>query len=73
MAKSTAKKPGKALNAANLKALGAERLAALLLEVADDHPAAKRLVRLELAGAASAELFERTYDDYRARVAQVYS
>jgi uncharacterized phosphosugar-binding protein len=25
-----------------------------------------------IGGAASAELFERTYDDYRARVAQVY-
>jgi len=25
-----------------------------------------------IGNAASAELFERTYDDYRARVAQVY-
>jgi hypothetical protein len=51
----SAKRPGKTLNAANLKALGAERLAALLLDVAGDYPAAKRRLRLELAGAASAE------------------
>ena len=49
------RKSGKALNAANLKALGSERLAALVLELADDHPAAKRLLRLALAGESSAE------------------
>ena len=51
----TKRKSGKALNAANLKALGSERLAALVLELADDHPAAKRLLRLALAGESSAE------------------
>ena len=41
------------LNAKNLEALGAPRLAALLLELATGNAAAKRKLRLELAGEAS--------------------
>lgn len=41
---------GKALNAKNLEALGAGRLAALLLEAADGDAGLKRRLRLELAG-----------------------
>ena len=47
-------KSRKALNAANLEALGAARLAAILLAVADDLPATKRRLRLELAAEAGA-------------------
>ena len=39
------------LNAKNLEALGAERLAELLLEVTEGNAAAKRRLRIELAGA----------------------
>src|SRR6056297_332392 len=41
------------LNAANLKALGAERLAELLIEISTGDAAAKRKLRLALAGAQS--------------------
>lgn len=41
------------LNAKNLEALGAERLAELLLEVSAGNAAAKRRLRLALAGAQS--------------------
>ena len=43
----------KTLNASNLAALGAERLAELLIEISDGNAAAKRRLRLELAGAES--------------------
>jgi hypothetical protein len=43
----------KALNAANLEALGATRLARLLIEISEGNPPAKRRLRLELAGADS--------------------
>ncbi|MEM6942649.1 MAG: DUF6880 family protein [Pseudomonadota bacterium] len=43
----------KTLNATNLAALGADRLAALLLEVTKGDAAAKRRLRLELAGEES--------------------
>ena len=47
----------KALNARNLEALGAERLAELLMEISTGRSAARRLLRLELAGAeGTAEL-----------------
>ena len=47
----------KALNARNLEALGAERLAELLIEVSKSRPVARRLLRLELARAeGTAEL-----------------
>ena len=42
-------KPRKALTAANLELLGADRLAAILLEVADGQPTTKRRLRMELA------------------------
>ena len=43
----------KTLNAKNLEALGAARLAELLLEISTGNAAAKRRLRLELAGAES--------------------
>ena len=47
----------KTLNTRNLEALGAERLAELLIEICKGRPAARRLLRLELAGAlGTAEL-----------------
>ena len=42
-----------ALNAKNLVTLGAERLAELLIEISTGNAAAKRRLRLELAGAQS--------------------
>jgi len=45
--------PKKTLTAKNLEALGAERLAELLIEIGDASPAVKRRLRLELAGAQS--------------------
>lgn len=45
----------KTLNAPNLVALGAERLAAVLLDVADGDPALKRRLRMELASEVGAE------------------
>ena len=43
----------KTLNAGNLEALGAARLAALLMEISEGNAAAKRRLRLELAGTES--------------------
>jgi uncharacterized protein DUF6880 len=43
----------KTLNAKNLEALGAERLAELLIEISRGNAAAQRRLRLELVGAAS--------------------
>jgi hypothetical protein len=43
----------KTLNAKNLEGLGAERLAELLIEISTGNAAAKRRLRLELAGAQS--------------------
>ena len=43
----------KALNAANLEALGSTRLAQLLIEISEGNAPAKRRLRLELAGADS--------------------
>ena len=45
--------PKNALNAQNLEALGAKRLAELLIEISDGDAAAKRRLRLALAGAQS--------------------
>jgi hypothetical protein len=42
-----------ALNAKNLEALGVGRLAELLIEISTGNAAAKRRLRLELAGAQS--------------------
>jgi hypothetical protein len=41
----------KALNAANLEALGTTRLARLLIEISEGNAPVKRRLRLELAGA----------------------
>lgn len=46
--------PKTTLNAKNLEALGAERLALLLIEISTGSAASKRRLRLELAGAQSA-------------------
>ena len=43
----------KALNMANLEALGAPRLAQLLIEISEGNASVKRRLRLELAGADS--------------------
>ncbi len=43
----------KTLNVSNLEALGTKRLAELLIEISAGNAAAKRLLRLELAGAES--------------------
>ena len=43
---------GKTLNAANLEALGAARLAALLLDISANDAVAKRRLRLALAGSS---------------------
>ena len=43
----------KTLNESNLEALGAKRLAELLIEISAGNGAAKRLLRLELAGTES--------------------
>jgi hypothetical protein len=49
----------KTLNAKNLEVLGAERLAQLLIEISTGSAAAKRRLRLELAGAESPREVER--------------
>ena len=73
----TVKRTGskKTLTTANLAALGAERLADLLIDVAEGHAQIKRRLRLELAGEIgpedlAAELAKRidTVADSRARV-----
>jgi Family of unknown function (DUF6880) len=43
----------KTLNAKNLEALGAQRLAELLIDISAGDASAKRRLRLELAGAES--------------------
>jgi hypothetical protein len=45
----------KTLNAPNLEALGAERLAAVLMDVADGDPSLKRRLRMELASEVGAD------------------
>lgn len=45
----------KAVNAPNLAALGAERLAAILMDTADDDPTLKRRLRMELASEVGPE------------------
>lgn len=60
------------LNAKNLEALGAERLAQLLIEISTGNAAAKRKLRLALAGAqgpkeAAREITKRLTSIARAR------
>lgn len=62
----------KTLNSTNLEALGAERLAVLLMEISDGNAAAKRRLRLELTGAQNPaavgrEVRKRLTAIYRAR------
>src|SRR5579862_8097939 len=45
----------KTLNVRNLVELGADRLAELLVEISSGNPAAKRRLRLELAGVQSSD------------------
>ena len=58
----------KALNAKNLEALGAERLAELLIEISTGKSGARRLLRLELAGAEGAAELAR---EVRRRLATI--
>ncbi|MDP1632063.1 MAG: hypothetical protein Q8L66_11660 [Caulobacter sp.] len=61
----TAKKPpasARRLTAANLEALGAESLSALLLELADSQPALKRRLRMELSARVGAEALAEEID-----------
>jgi len=46
----------KSVNTENLAALGAQRLAAILMDLADQHADTKRRLRLELAGQAGGEI-----------------
>jgi hypothetical protein len=56
------------LNAANLATLGAGRLAELLIEISNGNAAAKRLLRLELAGAEGPALLAK---EIRKRLATI--
>ncbi len=58
----------KTLNAKNLEALGAARLAELLLEISEGDANAKRRLRLELAGAQSPQLLAK---EVRKRLATI--
>ena len=74
--KTPSKKPGKALTAANLEQLGADRLAAILLEVAEGQPTTKRRLRMELAArigpeALAAEI-EKPLESIRAANGRVH-
>ena len=60
----------KTLNAKNLEALGAERLAALLIEVSTGNAAIKRQLRLELAGAQSPKEVAREVRNRLATIAR---
>jgi len=57
------------LNHANLVALGAERLADLALELADEQPVVKRRLRLELAAAAGPDVLAGEIDKALAAMA----
>ena len=55
----------KAPNARNLEALGAKRLAELLIEISKGRTVARRLLRLELAGTEStAELAREVWQQF---------
>ncbi len=64
---------GKALNAANLQALGAPRLAGLLLEISTGDAAARRRLRLELAGSAGSADVARQVTKRLASIARARS
>ena len=58
----------RSLNAANLEALGADRLAELLIRVSKDRPVARRLLRLELAAKEGPAALAR---DVRQRLTEI--
>ena len=64
---------GKALNAANLQALGAARLAGLLIEISTGDAAARRRLRLELAGSAGSADVARQVTKRLASIARARS
>lgn len=70
--KAPAKRTGskKTLNAANLERLGAERLAALIMEITEGQAAIKRRLRLELAGEAGADELGVELDKRLASIAE---
>ena len=70
---SSAMAKGKALTAANLQALGAERLAALLLEISAGDTAAKRRLRLAIAGDAGSDEAAREVAKRLASIAKARS
>ncbi|MFZ4607625.1 MAG: DUF6880 family protein, partial [Caulobacter sp.] len=57
------------LTAANLEALGAESLAALLLELSDSQPALKRRLRMELSAEVGAPALAEEIDKRLAMIA----
>lgn len=63
----------KTLNQGNLEALGAARLAELLLEIAADDAAAKRRLRLELAGASGTAAVVREVENRLSTIAKARS
>lgn len=60
----------KTLNLANLERLGAERLAALMMEITEGQAAIKRRLRLELAGEAGPEDLANELDKRLASIAE---
>ncbi|HYE46780.1 MAG TPA: hypothetical protein VEA44_13525 [Caulobacter sp.] len=70
--KAPAKRTGskKTLNLANLERLGAERLAALMMEITEGQAAIKRRLRLELAGEAGPEELAGEIDKRLASIAE---
>lgn len=70
--KAPAKRTGskKTLNAANLERLGAERLAALMMEITEGQAAIKRRLRLELAGEAGPDDLASELDKRLASIAE---
>lgn len=70
--KAPAKRTGskKTLNLANLERLGAERLAALMMEITEGQAAIKRRLRLELAGEAGPDDLANELDKRLASIAE---
>lgn len=70
--KAPAKRTGskKTLNLANLERLGAERLAALMMEITEGQAAIKRRLRLELAGEAGPDDLASELDKRLASIAE---
>ena len=60
----------KTLNESNLEALGAKRLAELLVEISQGNAAAKRILRLELAGTESPSAVSKEIRKHLATIAR---